>query len=86
MEQNNATTDKNVVQEGTTVDMNVLGKREAENSATHEMPSTIPPSSSRAIVPVGNMADFVEQFEGANEELVSVEVDGTPQKMRIGKS
>lgn len=42
IEPKNAATDKDVGQEGTTMDMNVLGKRAAENSATHERLTTVP--------------------------------------------
>lgn len=61
-------------------DLNTLGKRLAADLVTLMPDTNNLGVSSTDIVPVGNTAEIVEQFEGADEEITREGVDGTPQK------
>lgn len=64
-------------------DLNVLGKRVAEDSGSLPAGSAVADifdKNSGAIVPLGNTSVIIDQFEAPEEELPNNNITGTPQK------
>jgi hypothetical protein len=72
-------TDENIsAHVGAKEDLLTLGKRVAVDSVTLALPKSGPTGNSGAIVPAGNTAVMVEQFEGLEDDLGKNDVAGTP--------
>lgn len=65
---------------GAKEDQLTLGKRVAVDSATLALPESGSTGNGGVIVPAGNTAVIVEQFEGSEDDPGKNDVVGTPQK------